>query len=185
MSVEAHKARQYVRDFHGRFSRVPGVSAHVPRVKRPHVRKPNLGLNRGTRAPAITLQDSPAMAIRALPPEWSKITGDNAKRDGMKLWKRKKAGEFDTKAQFYAAADAYHREFRKSQPNANYASKNQIANACYRHELEETGHVTYFPEPGEAPRVAKKTATPPAAPKVFSHKHFLLRIRIDAIFIRS
>lgn len=145
--IAAAKERKYVRDWRGRFSRVASTRAKISKVRRPHVakvRKASLYRGKG-------ISYTYAMAAKRVePPTWDKIKGDNARRDGLKLWKRKKDGEFPSNVEFYKAADAYHRDWRKKHPNnPNFASKNQIANAAYRHELEETGQVEYLAWPGE------------------------------------
>ena len=147
--------RNYVRDWRGRFAAKP--SSRIKKPKRPHIRKlarptrkrgyySNKPLGQAESKPASTIVE----AKRLAPPTWDKIKGENAKADGLKLWKRKKDGEFPNNTEFYKAADTYHREWRKKHPNnPNFASKNQIANAAYRHELEETGQVEYLAWPGE------------------------------------
>lgn len=159
------KERKYVRDWRGRFSRVAGTRAklHRPHVNKPHVKRPHVGSRR-----EFVYQELAMAAKRVEPPTWDKIKGDNAKRDGLKLYKLKKAGKFPTNVEFYKEADRLHREFRKAHPNGNFASKNQIANAAYRYEWEETGTVHYLEWPGETAKKAapaKKVPTPKVPPK--------------------
>lgn len=162
--------RVFVRDWRGRFAEKP--SSRVKKVK--HVRKPVRPKQRGNVAAKLA-RSRPASRVveakRLAPPTWDKIKGDNARDDGLKLWTRKQLGEFPSNVEFYKAADGYHREWRKKHPGvANYASKNMIANAAYRHELEETGKVEYLAWPGEKPETyvgegkTDKTPTPKKAP---------------------
>lgn len=156
----AAKERKYVRDWHGRFSRVASTRAKVQKVRR--VRKVHL-FKRGH----LALHDAQMAGKRVEPPTWDKIKGDNARRDGAKLYKLKKAGKFPSNVEFYKEADRLHREYRKLHPNGNYASKNQIANAAYRLEWDETGTVEYLHWPGEEVKKAApaKKAVKKAAPK--------------------
>lgn len=163
--IAAAKERRYVRDWRGRFSRVASTRGKISKVRRPHVakvRKASLYHSRG-----ISFEFAMA-AKRVEPPTWDKIKGDNARRDGAKLYKLKKAGKFPTNVEFYKEADRLHREYRKLHPNGNYASKNQIANAAYRLEWDETGTVEYLHWPGEetkkaapAKKTVKKVAPKP------------------------
>lgn len=138
--IAAAKQRKYVRDWRGRFSRVASTRAKVQKVRR--VRKVHL-FKRGH----LALHDAQMAGKRVEPPTWDKIKGDNARRDGLKLYKMKKAGKFPSNVEFYKEADRLHREFRKAHPNGNFASKNQIANAAYRYEWDETGKVNYLEWP--------------------------------------
>lgn len=162
--IAAAKERKYVRDWRGRFSRVASTRGKISKVRRPHVakvRKASLYHSRG-----ISFEFAMA-AKRVEPPTWDKIKGDNARRDGAKLYKLKKAGRFPSNVEFYKEADRLHREYRKLHPNGNYASKNQIANAAYRLEWDETGTVEYLHWPGEEVKKAApaKKAVKKAAPK--------------------
>jgi len=110
-----------------------------------------------------------------VPPVWAKIKGVNASADGMKLYKRKSAGEFANDHELYLAAAKLAAAHKKIHPH-DAASANSIYNAALRHEIDEHGSHTMLPQlgatlpptPGAPPTPKKVAATTPSGVKVVS-----------------
>lgn len=152
----------------GKFAEKAGIpNAHIPSHK-------PLVMPKGKTPPPNWKFYKPGYKPKA----WISIKGRNSKKDGSTLWSMKKSGAFANDYEFWLAAQKLAASNKKKHPNGDNASPNQIVNAAFRHELEETGDVKLGGNiTADADSVKSDLGMPPVKPK--KHVHAKTKSGID------
>lgn len=136
------EAAKHPRGLGGKFAHVPGGGSPLPDNAPAW-----LHAIKGKVAPSSFKFYKPGYKPKPITP------GNNAAKDGFKLWQLKKDGAFSNDYEFWLAAGKIAAEHKKKHGNKSAATPHNIVNAAFNHELNITGGLNIG---GSKPTVVQK-----------------------------